>query len=169
MGGLVIRSALLIVQRNTPGWPPYLYVEDVITLATPHKGPKTPGPAAAAWAVVTEAAGHGDGGLTSVGTHPNHQPWPGPGHLRGQTSTMPRVCHARPPATNISSGGVDPAGENGDADLHLDREALHTRPLVRHQTGPRPAGRPQLDACPVRAAYTAVRVEYGQRRASDNP
>ncbi|MGI5152918.1 esterase/lipase family protein [Plantactinospora sp. CA-294935] len=38
MGGLVIRSALLNVQRNTPGWPPYLYVEDVITLATPHEG-----------------------------------------------------------------------------------------------------------------------------------
>jgi len=51
---------------------------------------------------------------------------------------------------NISSGRVDPAGENGDADLHLDREALHRRPLVRHQTGPRPADVPSW-----------TRVRYG--------
>ncbi|MFC7623949.1 esterase/lipase family protein [Microlunatus sp. GCM10028923] len=38
MGGLAIRSALLNVQRNTKGWPKRLYVEDVITMATPHKG-----------------------------------------------------------------------------------------------------------------------------------
>ncbi|NUT03740.1 MAG: alpha/beta hydrolase [Hamadaea sp.] len=38
MGGLVVRSALLNVQRHTPGWPPVLYVEDVITLASPHQG-----------------------------------------------------------------------------------------------------------------------------------
>ncbi len=38
MGGLVIRSALLNVQRRTRGWPTRLYVEDVITLATPHRG-----------------------------------------------------------------------------------------------------------------------------------
>jgi pimeloyl-ACP methyl ester carboxylesterase len=38
MGGLVIRSALLNVQRNVRGWPTRLYVEDVITLATPHRG-----------------------------------------------------------------------------------------------------------------------------------
>lgn len=38
MGGLVIRSALLNVQLNKRGWPGRLYVEDVITLATPHQG-----------------------------------------------------------------------------------------------------------------------------------
>lgn len=43
MGGLVIRSALLNVQRRTAGWPPYLYVEDVITLASPHQGARDAG------------------------------------------------------------------------------------------------------------------------------
>ncbi|MEV6963762.1 hypothetical protein AB0M47_01520 [Hamadaea sp. NPDC051192] len=43
MGGLVIRSALLNVQRGTPGWPPYLYVEDVVTLASPHDGARDAG------------------------------------------------------------------------------------------------------------------------------
>jgi hypothetical protein len=38
MGGLVIRSALTQVQRKARGWPPYLYVEDVATIATPHAG-----------------------------------------------------------------------------------------------------------------------------------
>jgi hypothetical protein len=38
MGGLVIRAALTGVQNHEPGWPPYLYVEDVATLSTPHEG-----------------------------------------------------------------------------------------------------------------------------------
>ena len=38
MGGLVIRAALTGVQRGEAGWPPYLYIEDVTTLSTPHRG-----------------------------------------------------------------------------------------------------------------------------------
>ncbi len=38
MGGLVIRAALTGVQRGDPAFPPYLYVEDVTTLSTPHRG-----------------------------------------------------------------------------------------------------------------------------------
>ncbi|MCI0688959.1 MAG: hypothetical protein L0Y54_17270 [Sporichthyaceae bacterium] len=38
MGGLVIRAALTGVQRHEAGWPPYLYIEDVSTLSTPHRG-----------------------------------------------------------------------------------------------------------------------------------
>jgi len=38
MGGLIIRSALTNVQRRLRGYPPYLYVEDVATLSTPHAG-----------------------------------------------------------------------------------------------------------------------------------
>ncbi|MEV5492952.1 alpha/beta hydrolase [Streptomyces bobili] len=38
MGGLVIRSALYHVRNGTSGFPPYLYVEDVVTLGTPHNG-----------------------------------------------------------------------------------------------------------------------------------
>ncbi|GIE47410.1 hypothetical protein Ani05nite_09440 [Amorphoplanes nipponensis] len=38
MGGLVIRSALTQVQKRAKGWPPYLYVEDVTTISTPHTG-----------------------------------------------------------------------------------------------------------------------------------
>lgn len=38
MGGLVIRSALTEVAKGTAGYPPYLYVEDVVTLGTPHNG-----------------------------------------------------------------------------------------------------------------------------------
>jgi triacylglycerol esterase/lipase EstA (alpha/beta hydrolase family) len=38
MGGLVIRSALYHVRNGTPDFPPYLYVEDVVTLGTPHDG-----------------------------------------------------------------------------------------------------------------------------------
>ena len=38
LGGLVIRAALTGVQRREAGWPPYLYVEDVTTIATPHRG-----------------------------------------------------------------------------------------------------------------------------------
>lgn len=38
MGGLVIRSALTEVAKGTAGYPPYLYVEDVVTLGTPHAG-----------------------------------------------------------------------------------------------------------------------------------
>lgn len=38
MGGLVIRSALTEVAKGTAGYPPYVYVEDVVTLGTPHSG-----------------------------------------------------------------------------------------------------------------------------------
>ncbi|WP_433270677.1 esterase/lipase family protein [Actinosynnema sp. CS-041913] len=38
MGGLVVRAALTGVQRRLSGWPPYLYIEDVATLGTPHAG-----------------------------------------------------------------------------------------------------------------------------------
>ncbi|MFG2987533.1 esterase/lipase family protein [Streptomyces sp. NPDC048258] len=38
MGGLVTRAALTGVARKESGWPPYLYIEDVVTLSTPHQG-----------------------------------------------------------------------------------------------------------------------------------
>jgi len=38
MGGLVIRAALTGVSRGESGFPPYIYVEDVATLSTPHLG-----------------------------------------------------------------------------------------------------------------------------------
>jgi hypothetical protein len=38
MGGLITRYALTQIQRNHPDFPPYLYVEDSITLGTPHSG-----------------------------------------------------------------------------------------------------------------------------------
>jgi len=38
MGGLIVRYALAQIQRNHPDFPPYLYVEDVLTLGTPHAG-----------------------------------------------------------------------------------------------------------------------------------
>lgn len=38
MGGLIIRDALASVARKEAGFPPYLYVEDVVTMSTPHQG-----------------------------------------------------------------------------------------------------------------------------------
>ena len=38
MGGLIIRAAITGVQKKLKGWPPRLYVEDVVTLSTPHTG-----------------------------------------------------------------------------------------------------------------------------------
>jgi putative serine esterase DUF676 len=38
MGGLILRYALHRVQASDPDFPPYLYVEDVNTLGTPHLG-----------------------------------------------------------------------------------------------------------------------------------
>ncbi|RJL20814.1 hypothetical protein D5H75_38820 [Bailinhaonella thermotolerans] len=38
MGGLIVRAALTGVQRKEKGFPPYLYVEDAVTLGTPHNG-----------------------------------------------------------------------------------------------------------------------------------
>ncbi|MGL5826168.1 MAG: hypothetical protein ACRCYU_15350 [Nocardioides sp.] len=44
MGGLIIRAAIHGAATNPPGtfesggWPPYLYVEDVVTFGTPHNG-----------------------------------------------------------------------------------------------------------------------------------
>ncbi|MQA93770.1 MAG: hypothetical protein GEV11_03705 [Streptosporangiales bacterium] len=40
MGGLVVRAALTGVRKyhGRDGWPPYLYIEDVATLGTPHNG-----------------------------------------------------------------------------------------------------------------------------------
>jgi hypothetical protein len=38
MGGLIIRAALTGVQKKAAGYPPVLYVEDVVTLSTPHTG-----------------------------------------------------------------------------------------------------------------------------------
>ncbi|MEU4769767.1 hypothetical protein AB0H12_41760 [Actinosynnema sp. NPDC023794] len=43
MGGLVTRAALTGVARKESGWPPYLYIEDVVTLSTPHKGARGAG------------------------------------------------------------------------------------------------------------------------------
>ncbi|MBF9129635.1 hypothetical protein I0C86_11770 [Plantactinospora sp. S1510] len=36
MGGLIIRSALTGVQERRDGYPPFIFVEDVVTLSTPH-------------------------------------------------------------------------------------------------------------------------------------
>ncbi|GHE46888.1 hypothetical protein GCM10018785_15780 [Streptomyces longispororuber] len=41
MGGLVIRSALTEVNKKNPAYPPYLWVEDVVTFGTPHAGTLT--------------------------------------------------------------------------------------------------------------------------------
>lgn len=41
MGGLIVRFALTAVERRLPGWPPYLLVEDVVTLGTPHNGTRS--------------------------------------------------------------------------------------------------------------------------------
>ncbi|MGC9544197.1 esterase/lipase family protein [Streptomyces sp. UG1] len=38
MGGLIVRTMLRHVALNMTGWPPHLYVEDVVTLGTPHNG-----------------------------------------------------------------------------------------------------------------------------------
>ena len=38
MGGLILRYAIDQIQANNSQFPPYLYVEDVITLGTPHQG-----------------------------------------------------------------------------------------------------------------------------------
>ena len=38
MGGLIIRRAVSGTERQDSGFPPYLYVEDAVTLATPHLG-----------------------------------------------------------------------------------------------------------------------------------
>lgn len=40
MGGLIVRAALLGVKRYgaTEGWPDYIFVEDAVTLGTPHHG-----------------------------------------------------------------------------------------------------------------------------------
>jgi hypothetical protein len=38
MGGLILRYALHRIQANDPAFPPYLYLEDVVTLGTPHLG-----------------------------------------------------------------------------------------------------------------------------------
>jgi pimeloyl-ACP methyl ester carboxylesterase len=38
MGGLIIRYALAATQRHVADFPPYLLVEDVVTLGTPHGG-----------------------------------------------------------------------------------------------------------------------------------
>jgi hypothetical protein len=38
MGGLIIRAALTGVQKKAKGYPSKLYVEDVVTLSTPHNG-----------------------------------------------------------------------------------------------------------------------------------
>ncbi|MFJ2591339.1 esterase/lipase family protein, partial [Streptomyces sp. NPDC087538] len=37
MGGLIIRAALAGYAKGDPTWPDTLYVEDVVTLGTPHK------------------------------------------------------------------------------------------------------------------------------------
>ena len=38
MGGLIVRRAIAGADRNESGYPPELYVEDVVTLGTPHDG-----------------------------------------------------------------------------------------------------------------------------------
>lgn len=38
MGGLIIRAAVTGTSKHLSGWPPYIYVEDGITLSAPHNG-----------------------------------------------------------------------------------------------------------------------------------
>lgn len=38
MGGLVARAAITGTTRRLSGWPPYIYVEDAVTIGTPHNG-----------------------------------------------------------------------------------------------------------------------------------
>ncbi|WP_247706566.1 esterase/lipase family protein [Streptomyces liliiviolaceus] len=40
MGGLIVRAALYHSSKGTPGFPKKLYIEDVVTLGTPHGGTK---------------------------------------------------------------------------------------------------------------------------------
>jgi triacylglycerol esterase/lipase EstA (alpha/beta hydrolase family) len=43
MGGLMIRYAIAQTEHHEPGFPPYLLVEDVVTLGTPHGGARLAG------------------------------------------------------------------------------------------------------------------------------
>ncbi|BCB75291.1 hypothetical protein GCM10022251_33540 [Phytohabitans flavus] len=43
MGGLVANAAITGVQRGDPAFPPYLYVDDVVAIATPWNGVTVPG------------------------------------------------------------------------------------------------------------------------------
>lgn len=38
MGGLVARAAITGTSRHLANWPPYIYVEDAVTIGTPHNG-----------------------------------------------------------------------------------------------------------------------------------
>jgi triacylglycerol esterase/lipase EstA (alpha/beta hydrolase family) len=38
MGGLVLRAAITGTSRGLSGWPAYIYVEDAVTIGTPHNG-----------------------------------------------------------------------------------------------------------------------------------
>ncbi|WP_345943030.1 hypothetical protein [Streptomyces sp. SID2119] len=38
MGGLVVRAALHYTHKRAPGFPKKLYIEDIVTLGTPHAG-----------------------------------------------------------------------------------------------------------------------------------
>lgn len=38
MGGLIARAAITGTARKLANWPPYIYVEDVVTIGTPHNG-----------------------------------------------------------------------------------------------------------------------------------
>jgi pimeloyl-ACP methyl ester carboxylesterase len=38
MGGLIVRAAIYGTRQQAAGYPPYLYVEDAVTLSTPHNG-----------------------------------------------------------------------------------------------------------------------------------
>lgn len=40
MGGLIIRYAIGAAERGQDDWPPFLYVENVVTIASPHGGTK---------------------------------------------------------------------------------------------------------------------------------
>ncbi|WP_329387651.1 esterase/lipase family protein [Streptomyces sp. NBC_01716] len=49
MGGLVVRAALHHTAKGTAGFPPRLYIEDVVTLGTPHGGTNWGNVCAAGW------------------------------------------------------------------------------------------------------------------------
>lgn len=71
MGGLITRYALSQVQRAHPDFPPYLYVEDAVTLGTPHSGT---GWASWCWTIQCEQMRPGSSFVNWLGTNaPNPQ------------------------------------------------------------------------------------------------
>ncbi|MEU2855612.1 esterase/lipase family protein [Streptomyces syringium] len=155
MGGLIARAALAGTQRGEDGFPPKLYVEDVVTLGTPHRG-----------GILTYFCGNVEGQqCQDMRPSSPFMAWLGPTLPQGEGGTdWTLIASHFDYVANVNSATPEAAGAQHlvryAMSAQLNHSELRTQRTGTHRMNYTNNGSPwrhmRYGAAPVRAAMNAI-------------